>query len=222
MALTLVAALTALSTLTARPAHADRIENQVAVFSALDKVTARISKFEVALGETGTFGTLKITPHVCYSRPPDEEPKTTTFVEVDETQLDGSTKRVFTGWMFAESPGIYGLEHPTLDVWLAGCQKPLRSTAEQTPNAGEAPSETPADGAVDQTQPGAGDSGAIFLPSFAGASGASPGHCADASSRAALRCEVGEDAGGAGAFEGEQAFEHRLVVVEKAALDGGR
>jgi hypothetical protein len=141
------------------PALADRIENQVAVFSALDKVTARISKFEVELGKTVTFGALKVTPRVCYSRPPTEEPKTTSFVEVDENQLDGSQKRIFTGWMFAESPGIYGLEHPTYDVWLTECQKPLRSTAEQAPNTGETPGAGAGDAAVDQQQGGAGDSG---------------------------------------------------------------
>ncbi|MBS0269761.1 MAG: DUF2155 domain-containing protein, partial [Proteobacteria bacterium] len=76
----LLAAVTAVAS---PPARADRIENQVAVFSALDKVTAHISKFEVAIGQTATFGALKITPRACYSRPPTEEPKTTTFVEID-------------------------------------------------------------------------------------------------------------------------------------------
>jgi hypothetical protein len=117
------------------PAFADRIDNTVAVFSALDKVTARISKFEVALGETKTFGALKVTPRACYSRPPTELPKTTTFVEVDEIQLDGKQKRIFTGWMFAESPGLYGVEHPTFDVWLTECQKPLKATAQSAPTA---------------------------------------------------------------------------------------
>ena len=117
------------------PAFADRIENTVAVFSALDKVTARISKFEVALGETKTFGALKVTPRACYSRPPTELPKTTTFVEVNEMQLDGKEKRIFTGWMFAESPGLYGVEHPTFDVWLTECQKPLKATAQTAPAA---------------------------------------------------------------------------------------
>lgn len=123
----------------AMPAHADRIENQVAIFSALDKVTARISKFPVAVGQTAAFGALKITPRVCYSRPPTEEPKTDTFVEVDETQLDGTEKRIFTGWMFAESPGIYGLEHPTFDVWLTECQKPLRTTVENATGGAQPP-----------------------------------------------------------------------------------
>ncbi|HET6389410.1 DUF2155 domain-containing protein [Hyphomicrobium sp.] len=128
--LSLVLAVTAMGA-AAAPAYADRIENQVAVFSALDKVTAHIQKFEVEIGKTSTFGALKITPRVCNSRPPTEEPKTTTFVEIDETQLDGSEKRIFTGWMFAESPGIYGLEHPTYDVWLTECGKPIRTIAEQ-------------------------------------------------------------------------------------------
>lgn len=118
----------------ATAALADRIENTVAIFSALDKVTARISKFEVALGETKSFGPLKVTPRACYSRPPTEQPKTTTFVEVDEKQLDGKEKRIFTGWMFAESPGLYGVEHPTLDVWLTECQKPLHGVAQKAPD----------------------------------------------------------------------------------------
>ncbi|MGE0627134.1 MAG: DUF2155 domain-containing protein, partial [Hyphomicrobiaceae bacterium] len=82
------------------PAAAERLENRVAVFAALDKVTARISKRHVPLNTTDQFGSLKVTPRVCYSRPPDEPPKTTTFVEVDEIQLDGKPKRLFTGWMF--------------------------------------------------------------------------------------------------------------------------
>ena len=115
-------------------AHADRIDNGVAVFSALDKVTARTSKFEVPLNSTAQFGALKVTPRVCYSRPPEEQPKTTSFVEVDEIQLDGQEKRIFTGWMFAESPGLNAVEHPVFDVWLTDCQKPKGSVAQHAPD----------------------------------------------------------------------------------------
>ena len=66
------------------PAAAQRIENAVAVFAALDKVTAKISRLEVPLNQTATFGALKVTPRVCYTRAPTEPPKTTTFVEVEE------------------------------------------------------------------------------------------------------------------------------------------
>ena len=110
-------------------AIAQRLSNQVAVFSALDKVTARISKLEVPIDETVTFGSLKVTPRACYSRPPELRPKTTTFVEVDEVLLDGSEKRIFSGWMFAESPGLNAVEHPVFDVWLTGCGQPKQTTA---------------------------------------------------------------------------------------------
>ena len=93
-ALTLwLAAVTLVGGARPMPAHAQRFENQVAVFAALDKVTARISKLEVPLDQTQEFGSLKVTPRVCYSRAPDEPPKTSTFVEVEETMLDGQKKR---------------------------------------------------------------------------------------------------------------------------------
>ena len=124
----------------AASAHAERIENGVAVFAALDKVTARTSKFEVKLNETAQFGALKVTPRACYTRPPTEQPKTTSFVEVDEIELDGKEKRIFTGWMFAESPGLNAVEHPVFDVWLTDCQKPRDSMAAQQQGG-----QTPAD-----------------------------------------------------------------------------
>jgi hypothetical protein len=109
-------------------ASAQRIENASAVFAALDKVTARISKLEIKLNESVRFGALKVTPRVCYTRAPTEPPKTTTFVEVDEVQLDGNEKRIFTGWMFADSPGLNAVEHPVFDVWLTECAQPLRTS----------------------------------------------------------------------------------------------
>jgi hypothetical protein len=112
------------------PARAQRIENQVAVFAALDKVTARISKLEAPLGETVKFGSLKLTPRVCYSRPATEQPKTTSFVEVEELMLSGQEKRLFAGWMFAESPGLHAVEHPVFDVWLTECKQPTKPPAQ--------------------------------------------------------------------------------------------
>ena len=58
-------------------ASADRIPNKTAVFAALDKVTARISKLEVPLDQTVQFGALKVTARSCFTRPPTEAPKTT-------------------------------------------------------------------------------------------------------------------------------------------------
>lgn len=119
-----------------QPAAAQRIENQVAIFAALDKVTAKISRLEVPLNQTAKFGALKVTPRVCYTRAPTEPPKTTTFVEVDEMQLDGKEKRIFTGWMFADSPGLNAVEHPVFDVWLTDCAQP-RTVARRQPQPGQ-------------------------------------------------------------------------------------
>lgn len=130
--------------------HAAPIENQVAVFSALDKVTARISKIEVPLNETVQFGALKVTPRVCHTRPPTEQPKTTSFVQVDEVQLDGSEKRIFSGWMFAESPGLNAVEHPVFDVWLTDCEKPSSASAQRAPAPGEDGAQPPPDDTFDQ------------------------------------------------------------------------
>lgn len=126
LALTASIAAAALS-IAAPAALAQRFENQVAVFAALDKVTARISKLEVPLGQAAEFGSLKLTPRVCYSRAPDEPPKTSTFVEVEETMLDGQKKKLFAGWMFAESPGLNAIEHPIFDLWLTGCTQPIQA-----------------------------------------------------------------------------------------------
>lgn len=103
-------------------AAADRIKNPTAVFSGLDKITGRIVSFEVATDETVQFGALQLTPRICYSRPPTESPNTTSFVEVDEVTLENSYRRIFTGWMFASSPGLSGIEHPVYDVWLVECK----------------------------------------------------------------------------------------------------
>jgi hypothetical protein len=122
----LIGATLAAAALCGSSALADRITNQVAIFAALDKVTARISTLEIRLNETKQFGSLKVTPRACYSRAPTEPPRTSTFVEVDEVALDGHENRIFTGWMFAESPGLNAVEHPVFDVWLTRCSQPPR------------------------------------------------------------------------------------------------
>ena len=105
------------------PASAERISNPVAEFTGVDKITGRIITFDVYIDETVQFGALQVTPRVCYSRPATEEPKTDSFVEVDEITLDRKIRRIFTGWMFAESPGLNAVEHAVYDVWLKSCKQ---------------------------------------------------------------------------------------------------
>jgi len=121
-----------------------RIANPTAVFSGLDKITGRIISFDVAVNETVQFGALQVTPRVCYSRPPTETPNTDAFVEVDEVTLQNEIKRIFSGWMFAASPGLHAVEHPIYDVWLTDCkgaQQP--SVAEAAPDDQAKPATRP-------------------------------------------------------------------------------
>ena len=116
------------------PPH--KIANPTAVFSGLDKITGRIISFDVAINETVRFGALEVTPRACYSRPPTEAPNTDGFIEVDELTLQGEIKRIFTGWMFAASPGLNAVEHPIYDVWLTDCKgAPQPAVAEAPPPA---------------------------------------------------------------------------------------
>lgn len=119
----------------AAPATSERISNPVAEFAGLDKITGRIITFDVYIDETVQFGALQVTPRVCYSRPQTEEPKTDSFVEVDEITLDRKIRRIFTGWMFAESPGLNAVEHAVYDVWLKACKQKSDVPAPGAPKA---------------------------------------------------------------------------------------
>jgi len=92
------------------------------------------------------FGALQVTPRVCYTRPPTETPRTDAFVEVDEVTLQGEVKRIFTGWMFAATPGLHAVEHPIYDVWLTNCKgggPPPVAEAQPTPPAPAHPTKPP-------------------------------------------------------------------------------
>jgi hypothetical protein len=114
-----------------------KVPNPTAVFAGLDKITGRITAFEVGLNETVQFGALRVRPRACYTRLPTDAPNTTGFVEVDEVTLQGEVKGLFRGWMFAASPGLHGVEHPIYDVWLTGCKGAHTAAAvDDMPHAG--------------------------------------------------------------------------------------
>jgi hypothetical protein len=114
----------ALVSLLPATAGGERVSNPTALFAGLDKITGVTTSFEVPIDGTKQFGSLVVRPRLCYSRTPEDEPKTTSFVEVDEVGANNATRRIFTGWMFAESPGLNAVEHPVYDVWLTGCLDP--------------------------------------------------------------------------------------------------
>ncbi len=118
------AALAALALLTWWPAETRALEGSGVVLQGLDKVTARISKFSAEIGVPVTFGTLEITARACHKKPPEEPPESSAFLEVREKQKGEPVKLLFSGWMFASTPGLSALQHPVYDVWVLDCAMP--------------------------------------------------------------------------------------------------
>jgi hypothetical protein len=113
---------------------ATKIINKKASFSGLDKITGRIINFDEDIGETVQFGALRVKTDACYTRPATEATNTDAFVEVDEITLQGEVKRIFSGWMFAASPGLHGVEHPIYDIWLTDCKGPDATVVSAQPD----------------------------------------------------------------------------------------
>ncbi len=111
-----------------------KIQNKKATFSGLDKITGRIINFDEQIGETVQFGALRVKTDACYTRPATEATNTDAFVEVDEITLQGEVKRIFSGWMFAASPGLHGVEHPIYDIWLTDCKDPETTVVNAAPD----------------------------------------------------------------------------------------
>ena len=94
----------------------------VAMLQGLDKITARISKFEAPVGMPVRFGTLTIHVRACNKRPPEEPPESAAFLQIDERRAgDTEQRRIFSGWMFASSPALSALEHPVYDIGVLDC-----------------------------------------------------------------------------------------------------
>lgn len=105
--------------------HADDnwLKGERARLQTLDKITARISTLDVPIGLTTRFGTLELYVHSCNYRPPDHPPDHAALLEIRSVDYDGRVMEmpIFSGWMFASSPAISGLEHPVYDITVLSC-----------------------------------------------------------------------------------------------------
>jgi hypothetical protein len=122
---------------------ASKVINKKASFAGLDKITGRIINFDEDIGETVQFGALRVKTDACYTRPATEATNTDAFVEVDEITLQGEVKRIFSGWMFAASPGLHAVEHPIYDIWLTDCKEPEQTVVTAAPDPKPAPAPPP-------------------------------------------------------------------------------
>ena len=94
----------------------------------LEKITGRPTNIVAPIGKPVKFATLTITARYCYSTPASETPETSAFVQIDDQRPDQGPRRVFSGWMYASSPGLNAMEHPLYDVWVINCSNGAPNT----------------------------------------------------------------------------------------------
>ncbi|WP_291076700.1 DUF2155 domain-containing protein [Hyphomonas sp.] len=121
---------------------ANFVQKDTATLRALDKITGRSTDIEVKVGEPVVFGSLKVELQVCYQTPPEEAPESAAFLKIASTQpvavetmeaavdaedvetVSEENPELFSGWMYASSPGLSALEHPVYDIWVIRCAAP--------------------------------------------------------------------------------------------------
>ena len=116
------------------------IDTSVAKLQSIDKVTARTLTFEVNVGSTVKFGSLYIKLQACRKAPDIEEPESAAFMQIWEVSDEGTEREkanwVYSGWMFASSPGLSAMDHPIFDVWVLECKD--KEQAEPAETEGQA------------------------------------------------------------------------------------
>jgi len=139
----------------AAPARAEMQDFPVVKLQSLDKVTARTMTFEAKVGSTVKFGPLFIKTQACREAPPIEQPESAAFLQIWEMTPDDKAKWVFSGWMFASSPGLSSMDHPIYDVWVIDCADPVaEAAAAAAAAAAEAAKQEPAaDGKKPDAEP---------------------------------------------------------------------
>ncbi|XUU61122.1 DUF2155 domain-containing protein [Erythrobacter sp. HA6-11] len=104
-------------------AGATPMEERVATLGLINKRNNVSQDLELRPGESQEIGPVIVRLSACERTAPWEMPQETgAFVQVD-VQNRGSDEfsRVFSGWLFKNSPSVNVVEHPIYDVWVKDC-----------------------------------------------------------------------------------------------------
>jgi hypothetical protein len=118
-------------------------DEPVAVLQALDKITARVKRLPVHVGQVGTFGTLSILVDACRKAPPEDSPEAAAFLKITDGKSD-APQTIFSGWMFASSPALSAMDHPVYDISVVDCTSDTTAPASSGAPASSAPAPVPA------------------------------------------------------------------------------
>ena len=91
--------------------------------TALDKITAKTSSIQLAVGEKKYFGQLEIKALKCELSKNDDFLDTVAYLQVkDLSNKDNNQVFLFNGWTFVSSPTLKSIDHPVYDLWVTGCE----------------------------------------------------------------------------------------------------
>ena len=114
-------------------ARAD-IATDTATLRTMDKITGRVQKITVAIGEQKKVGSLTVLVEKCLKKPPEETPENAAFLTIMDEDIP--EKPVFHGWMFSSNPALSSMEHPVYDIWVVECGSSVKSESiTETPSA---------------------------------------------------------------------------------------
>jgi hypothetical protein len=95
---------------------------RVAVLGILNKRNGIVQNVALHPGQSVRWKDVIVRLRACETTAPWEEEKLTgAFVQVDVRRPDKHWNRVFSGWLYKESPSLNVVEHPVYDVWPKSC-----------------------------------------------------------------------------------------------------
>lgn len=98
------------------------MKDRVAVIGLLNKRNGLWRDLTLRPGQAVRVGDVVVRLRACEATAPWEtQTLTGAFVQTDVRGSDGRWKRVFSGWLFKESPSLNVVEHPIYDVWPKSC-----------------------------------------------------------------------------------------------------
>ncbi|MGI8944538.1 MAG: DUF2155 domain-containing protein [Qipengyuania sp.] len=100
------------------------LEERVATLGLLNKRNNISQDIELSPGESRRVGDVIVRLQSCERTAPWELPQETgAFVQLLVAEPAGGEefRRVFSGWLFKNSPGLNVVEHPIYDVWVKDC-----------------------------------------------------------------------------------------------------
>lgn len=96
---------------------------RVAVIGILNKRNGIVKIIALHPGQSARWKDLLVRLRACETTAPWEAEKLTgAFIQVDVQRPDKAWGRVFSGWLYKESPSLNVVEHPVYDVWPKSCE----------------------------------------------------------------------------------------------------